>query len=264
MKYKLSVQFLLIGVCLFLGNSVQAQWWGSQKKINGNGNVQSESRKLSSFDKISVSAGIDVIYKTGPKSVTVVADENLIELIRTEVEGNTLKVTRAKNTNIKHYKKFEVEVSSPELFAIKTSSGSSFQTIEKIKSSHMSVSSSSGSDIDAVIEAKKMKVKSSSGSDIKLTLLADMVEVDSSSGSDIDLNGSARSVKLSASSGSDIKAKNLTVDNCDASVSSAGEINISVTKNLNATASSGGDIKYFGKPETINKTVSSGGKVEAK
>lgn len=71
-----------------------------------------------------------------------------------------------------------------------------------------------------------------------------------SSGSDIFLKGRANMVQANASSGSDINASELDSKKCTASVSSGSDIKVSVSDELDANASSGGDITYSGNPKT--------------
>ena len=54
----------------------------------GSGNVVKEERKVSSFNAIEVSGAFDVELVQGTAiAVTVEADDNLMDLIRTEVRG---------------------------------------------------------------------------------------------------------------------------------------------------------------------------------
>jgi len=59
-----------LGSCIFVGS------------IKGNGNVVEETRDLDSFEKISVSRGMNVYISQGTSTkVTVKADENLLKLL---------------------------------------------------------------------------------------------------------------------------------------------------------------------------------------
>jgi len=54
--------------------------------VDGNGNVVTEERSVSSFEKVKGSAGIDVYLTEGNENKIVVeADENLLELIETDI-----------------------------------------------------------------------------------------------------------------------------------------------------------------------------------
>lgn len=244
----------------FFVSQTHAQIWGLGKSVKGNGQVQTESRNVDSFDEISVSAGIDVYFKEGNQSVEVTADENILEFIETKVKGNQLHIGRKNNAKIKNATKMEVWVTAPELYSVSTSSGASFQAKDEVSTTKMNLSASSGSDLMMNARASKMVIKCSSGADIDADIESDDIDVSVSSGADIILSGSADHAKISASSGGDVEAYKLQLKTCYASASSAGGVNISVSDSLEANASSGGDVNYKGSPN-VDKSTSSGGDV---
>ena len=258
--YSTTAPLFLIFFIAFATN-IQAQFW---KGVKGNGNVQTETRTVSSFNKISASSGIDVIYTKGNQYVKVVADENLLELMVTEVKGKELIIKRKNNTNIKRSKKFEVHVSAPELTAVSVSSGADFVGKDEITTKQFNVSCSSGADVKLSVDANKVVITTSSGADANLEVQAESISAKASSGADIQLKGSGKDASLKASSGADINAFHLSVDNCEATASSSGDISIMVSESLNAKASSGGDISYKGNPANVDKSTSSGGDVTKK
>lgn len=78
--------FTTVALTLLLSTS-NAQFWGEK----GNGNVKKQDREIASFSSISSSSGINVYLMQGDKeSVTVEADENLLDLIVTRVKGDEL------------------------------------------------------------------------------------------------------------------------------------------------------------------------------
>ncbi len=259
-KHAKSPAIVLVMAFLFLftSQSYGQKWW--PKIVKGSGKITTEERSIADFEKIKVSAGINVLFTVGPKALSVTADDNLHEYIITEVSNGTLKIGRKQNVNFKKFKKMELHVRAPHLSAISTSSGARFESKDVIKNAEVDVSASSGSDLAAIIQAKEMDISSSSGSKMDLRISSDTVDVSSSSGSNIDLDGRVRNIEMKASSGASIQAKELQSENCDAQASSAGAISISVSKHLDGRASSGGSIRYNGNPE-VNRSVSSGGNV---
>lgn len=256
--------FILLVLFVFFASSATAQWnmWG--KGVKGNGNVTTETRNVSDFNKVSVSAGITVIYSQGSKNVEVEADSNLQEYIITEVKGEKLVVRRKKNTNIKKYKKMTVYVSSPNIYYASASSGSKFKSEGQISTENLKLDSSSGASMKVSATSKKIELDSSSGSNIVASLEAEKISADASSGSSIKMNGSANQSRLGASSGASVNARDLTTKSCDANVSSAGSVDITVTESIDGSASSGGSVDYWGNPSEVNRSTSSGGSVSRK
>lgn len=209
--------------------------------VKGNRNVISEERSLNEdFESIKVQQGIQVYLTQGnDPEMTVEADENIMELLITEVRNNELKIYFEKN--VYRAKSRKVYLTATDISKIKTSSGASVKS-------------------ENTIQAENLVLDSSSGSSIKLTLSADEVDSSTSSGASMDLYGQAEMLSASSSSGSSIDADELKVKEAYAKASSGGHINVNVSKKLTAKASSGGDIDYEGSP-IVNKNTSSGGSV---
>ncbi len=70
-------------------------------------------------------------------------------------------------------------------------------------------------------------------------------------------------LELSTSSGSTMKV-NLNAISSNATASSGSSIIIKTSKELTANASSGGSVRYYGLPEKVNKSNSSGGSISKK
>ena len=210
--------------------------------VKGNGNVLKIDRTINeNFNKIEISRGMDVYLTQDTKvSLLVEADENLHDIIITEVEGNTLKIYADENISSSKAQKVFVN----------------FKDIQKIVST-------SGSDVYStkVIQAENLILKTTSGSDMELEIEVDVVDCKSTSGSDLRLSGTANKLYAEATSGSDIKAGDLITNICNASASSGADLAIHVKEKLYATASSGGDIKYYGNPDDVTKKDGASGSI---
>lgn len=210
--------------------------------IKGNGEVVSEDRTISSnFSEIIVQQGIQVYLTQGNStSLKVEADENILDILRTEVKNNQLKIYFDKNVYKASSK--NVYVTANNITKIETSSGAAVKT-------------------ENTIDTKSLNLDSSSGSYIKIYVNADNISSSSSSGAGIHIYGKSKQFSASASSGSSIDADKLETINTTAQASSGANINVNVTGKLTANASSGGDIDYEGSPTQINKNTSSGGSI---
>ena len=104
------------------------------------------------------------------------------------------------------------------------------------------------------ILADNLKLVTSSGADMDISIDVDNVTCSSSSGSDLKVSGTTTDLTAEASSGSDIKAGKLKAQNCVAEASSGADIVVYSEVKLKANASSGGDIKYYGNPESVTKS----------
>ena len=210
--------------------------------IKGNRNVVSEDRTISdNFDEIKVQQGIQLfITQDNTTKIKIEADENIIDLLITEVKDNELKIYFEKNVN--KAKSRNVYLTANEISKIRTSSGAMIKT-------------------ENTLETNTLELDSSSGSSIKVTVNASEIISSSSSGSNIHVYGKTKSFSASASSGSSIDADKLETINTTAKVSSGANIDVNVSGKLVAKASSGGSIDYEGNPTEVNKDTSSGGSV---
>lgn len=209
--------------------------------IRGNRNVVSEDRSISSnFDVIKVQQGIHLyLTQDSNTDISVEADENIIDLLITEVRNNELKIYFEKN--VYRAKARNVFLSVDDFSRIKASSGASVKS-------------------ENTVQLNSLDLDASSGSSIKMYVNADAVTTEASSGADIDVFGKTETFYARASSGSSIDADELTSVDAEARASSGAHINVNVSGSLTAKASSGGDIDYEGSPK-INKSTSSGGSV---
>ncbi len=225
-SYKIVTLLLLVLVttssCMFNG-------------LSGNGDVKSQTRAINQeFKAISVSQGIDVFITTNESnSVKVEADDNIIDLIKTEVENGELKIYFSKQ--VWHSTARKVYVSVPVIEEISVSSGASIK-------------------LDNSIIAEKLVLKASSGSDIIANVGVTDLTCSASSGADVIISGTAKNFEVEASSGSDINADHLEAEFVNAHASSGADISVYVSNSIQIKKSSGGAINYKGNPKNINKS----------
>ncbi|MFI1745681.1 head GIN domain-containing protein [Thalassobellus sediminis] len=213
--------------------------------VRGNGNVQTEERAIDgAFSTIKATEGLDVyLTQSNNESIKVEADENLHELIITEVKDGVLKIHTKENIGRATAKKIIVN----------------FKDIS-------SIISTSGSDVYSTntIDVEELELKTTSGSDMTLEVNTSILNCKSTSGSDLRLSGKTERLIAEATSGSDIKAENLVAKSSQVKATSGADITVNTLKELIAKATSGGDIKYYGNPEKVDKNNSTSGSIKKK
>ena len=210
--------------------------------IKGNKNVVSEDRTVNAdFEIISVQQGINLFITQGESvQLNVEADENILDILMTEVKNNELKIYFKKN--VYQAKARNVYLTASTISEIKASSGASVKS-------------------ENTILAKSLDLDSSSGSSIVIYTNTNELTSESSSGSTITIFGKSEIFSAKASSGSSINANELKTFDAITKVSSGADIKVNVTGKLTAKASSGGAIDYKGNPEDVDKEATSGGSV---
>ncbi|WP_298551239.1 head GIN domain-containing protein [uncultured Algibacter sp.] len=213
--------------------------------VRGNGDIITEDRPVNQpFSSIRATEGLDVyLTQSNRESISVEADGNLHELILTEIEDGVLKIHTKKNIGRASSKKVHI----------------SFQDIS-------SITSTSGSDVYSTntINVNRLNLKSTSGSDMKLDVHTTYLNCKSTSGSDLRVSGKTIKLVAEATSGSDIKAADLMAESSEVKATSGADITINTSKELTARATSGGDVKYYGNPEKVDKNNSSAGSIKQK
>ena len=211
--------------------------------VDGSGNIITEKRTINeNFDKISSSTGVTVIVEQGtPTDIEVETDDNLMQYVITKVENGTLIVKIEGNINT--MSSIDVRVKMNSIVGLEASSGSSITSKNTLKGNTIAVKSSSGSEIEAVLEYEN-------------------VSCESSSGSNITVSGKTLKLETASSSGSEINANQLAANDVFAQSSSGSSTSVKPIVKLDAKASSGSSIDYVQTPKTITKEETSGGSVE--
>lgn len=223
-------------IALFLSSCAFDINFGEGKK--GNGIVAEDRREITDeFTEVSVQEGLHVyVTQADEFKILVEADENIIDLIGTDIKNGKLKVHAIENIGRATKK---VYVSLPAVTALKGSSGAQLTTENKIK-------------------ADKLEVDASSGALVSLEVEASELDIDASSGANINIAGDTDRSYVDASSGANIKAKELESKVCTVDASSGANISVNVSESLMADASSGANISYSGEASVQKKKSFSG------
>lgn len=198
------------------------------------------------FSAVSVATGIELFITQGNETslAVSVSDEKFEEGFKTEVVNGTLKLyyeDKKSNQWIKG-RKLKAYLSVKTLKKLTASSGASVNTVNALNVQEFDLRLSSGSEFEGEIKATSLTV-------------------DQSSGSQVVLSGSANDIDVQVSSGASFKGFDFTSDKCKAHASSGADIKITVNKELDASASSGGGIQYKGTVTNTEINKSSGGSV---
>lgn len=96
----------------------------STSGLQGNGVIKHEDREVPAFTKVEATGGFAIDWSGGQPAVGISADENLLPVIETVVQGDTLTI-RAKG-NLRPRKKITVTLSSAALRGVELTGGIRF------------------------------------------------------------------------------------------------------------------------------------------
>ncbi len=170
--------------------------------VKGSGTLKSERRDVSGFSKIDVGGAVN-IEVTAQKdfNVAVEADDNLLEFIKTEVSGDTLKIYS--EGGISHEQNISVKISMPEIKDLDIS-GASNAVVSNVKTDSLKLNVGGASKIKIDGEAKVLESEASGASKIDAEgLKVENAEVEASGASSVTVSP-ANELKADASGASDI------------------------------------------------------------
>ena len=239
-------KILLITLFLTVSISTNAQnWWGSSKKVKGNGNVTTVSRTTSDYDGIGVGGSFDVILVKGKEGkITIKGEENIIPYIITEVKGSTLNIKYKKNINVRLTRRLTVTVT--------------YNDIQKV-----SLGGSGNVSSEGKIKAADFKVSLGGSGNITLDIDADEVKSSIGGSGNIKLSGNSKELTCSIAGSGSIKAYELETDKLYATIAGSGSIKTTVKTKIKAKVVGSGSVYYKGNPKYIDtKSVGSGDVIE--
>jgi hypothetical protein len=217
---------------------------GPHETIYGSGDVVTEEREIGDFTGLKVSSGIDVIIRQATDiSLELEADDNLHDVIKTEVIDNTLKIYTRKNIRRAKSKKIYLE----------------YRDLNTIR-----ISSAGDVTGENTLQTNVLDIDLSNAGDLKLDVQAEKIKCDISSSGDARLSGSTDILVASLSSAGDLHAYDLKARTADISCSSAGDARVYATDEFTLRSSSAGSIYYKGDGNLISSHTSSAGSIVKK
>jgi hypothetical protein len=212
-----STVFILSAAAILLSS---CDWAG----IRGNRHMRTEQRPITEFTEITGSGGLRIEWHSGPPSVTVTTDENLLPYVESRMSG----------ANILH-----------------------LRTRERLRPSHgIKVIASSarldGADLRGAVD---LTAKQVAGPKFYLQ---------SRGASDVTVDGNVEQLLADMTGASDLKAKSLQAKTVEISTTGAASASVTATDTLRVAITGAGDVTYFGNPKTVEKHVTGAGSIRHK
>jgi len=213
---------------------------GWDNSVSGDGNVVTETRDITGFTGVHAGSGVDVYLSQGDFKVEVVADENLQEIITTELEGGNLHIRTRQG--IRNAESKKVYVSLPEL-------------------KRVNISSAGDCKGETPFKCEELDINVSSAGDLEMEVYANEINVDISSAGDAKLFGETVKLRANLSSAGDLHAFDLKAEEARVEVSSSGDAKVNASRELDLSASSAGNIYYTGDAKVVRSHTSSAGDI---
>src|ERR1043166_2591651 len=206
---------LLVAACL--------PGFGFEHQIKGSGHAASESRAVDGFDRVQGTGSTDGQITIGQAfSVRVTADDNVVPIIETVVDGKTLEVRTKDHTGYSSKTPSKVEINLPSLRGAGVSGAAD-----------ITIAGMNGGNLDLEI---------SGAGNIVATGTVDAVHAEVAGAGDMTLT--------------DLKAKE-----ADVSIAGSGDVSLRVDDRLGVSIAGAGDVHYAGKPRISKMDINGAGSV---
>jgi hypothetical protein len=204
--------------------------------------ADTKSYNFNNFTKLDISAGYQVIFtQSSQRSVTIESED--FSVIEVEQRGDTLRISRPKNTNINHRRSPDiVRISAPDLNEASLNAGVKF-SVDGLNVDTLVL------DINAGVEATFKRVQ------------AQTIKLDANAGVEVDLAGSCQSLEIEASAGVDVDAEDLRCNRATVDAGVGSSVSVHAVDSVSADAGLGASIRVAGAPKTVDKQTSLGGSV---
>ena len=236
-------KLIITSIILTISFSLNAQSWWNNKKVRGNGDVITETRKTSEYESISSAGNFDVKLVPGKEGEIILnGEENLMKYIITEVKSGKLTIKVKKNTNIKFTKKFVVTVPYKDIDGVALAGSGDITNSGTIKSDNLKLALAGSGDIDLNVDAGKIKTSIAGSGAIKLA-------------------GDSNSLTCSIAGSGDIKAYGLNTKSVSVSVAGSGNVSTTVSESIKVRTAGSGSVYYKGNPDKIDSKSAGSGSV---
>lgn len=217
----------------------------SSNTIEGSGNIISEARQVSGFDRVTLSGFGDVTIEQGDEeSLTVSADDNIMPYVRTEVKNNTLILDfDDKGQNIR----------------FNPTDGIKFSLMIK-NLSRIDISGAGSVEVNELETERLLADLSGAGSLEIGSLTADELVVRHSGAGTVYVSGQVEGQEVIHSGIGSYDAADLMSQTAIIKVSGAGGATVWAVETLDVEISGPGNVIYYGSPRII-QDVSGGGKL---
>ena len=197
--------------------------------IKGNGNVQTEEREIGRFEAIKVNGAFTIyLSQDDDYSLKVVADENLLPIIKTKVKGDVLHITTEKS--ICNSKVMKLYIGFKHLSRLKANGAISLKS-------------------DQMLRFDRLNIEINGASSAELKLTANRLAINNSGASTIKLAGKCENVSINISGAGNVSAYDLVAKKGSINISGVGSGKVCVKDDLRVNISGIGSVKYKGEPK---------------
>lgn len=210
--------------------------------VVGSGRAATEARPIGAFRTLRAENGFRVTVAKGARALSVTADDNVLPLVETVVEGDVLVLRLQPGLTLSSARGLVAALTTDVLEGVTVGGG--------------------GKVTGPVSPAAELAVAASGGAEATLTGVASsLVTLNATGGSTISLSGSATTLRATAGGGSTVTTRDLTATSVSLDLSGGSQARVSASNEVTGSASGGSTVVLSGNPGTVTVDTSGGSTV---
>ncbi|MES2957951.1 MAG: head GIN domain-containing protein [Pseudomonadota bacterium] len=215
--------------------------------LEGSGKSATETRALGTFQSISVRDGIDIVVRQGSsEGVQVRADDNLLPMVQTVVEGSG----EARSLRIRFKPGESLRTRSPVVV-----------TVDVIKLTALASSGSGNISVEA-LKTPALALSISGSSDAKLHQLdTDQFNISIAGSGDVHASGRATRLEVSIAGSGEVRTRELASSDVSVSIAGSGDASVAAQKSISVSIAGSGDVEYVGAATLAKSRIAGSGTV---
>jgi hypothetical protein len=216
----------------------------STNAVRGSGNVITEDRPVSDVERVSLMGSDDLtVIQGNEEGLTIEAEDNILPLLTSDMEGRELQLGVKKGTSINPTKTIR--------YTLKV------KTLTRI-----SVSGSGNVNSDRLdVQDFALDIAGSGNMNIK-DLNALKLTAKTSGSGNFNLAGKVEEQSITITGAGNYKTEDLQSGKTSVTISGSGNVNVWATESLDIHITGQGDVRYYGQP-TISQSISGSGTIKS-
>lgn len=239
----LAAGLLLVAAPMNAATAGPLSFLGGGERVQGNGKIVTQNRALGRFTALATSVGGNVEIRMGAtESVSVESDDNIVPLIETVVEGETLRIRPVR-------KDLQLDTRNMKIVV-------QVRTLDKI-----AVAGAGSVDANQLrVESLKVNVGGSGSINLR-DLQSESLTVALGGSGGLTASGNTERVQVSIGGSGRVQAEHLAARTVGVSIGGSGQATVWATKSLNLSVAGSGDISYYGDP-SVSKSIAGSGSIK--
>lgn len=239
-----------------------------KEKIKGSKIVTITQKEVEPFESLEVEDNMEVFIIKGPKqSIEIEADDNLHDVLKYEIVGNTLRLTSSKE--VTGAKKFSVRVTYTDnlklitlkheaqlnsladlqLEQITVKNYDYSKSYLNVKSTHFTLLMNDKSIAELNVKSESATLELSKNAELKALVNTQNLKLDLYQKTTATVEGEAAKAKIRLDNNATLSAKKLAVNDMELTAESYTNANVNANKTITISATGKSEIQLFGTPK---------------